>query len=190
MNVAISTVSPHELSTRLVQGETLHLIDVRTPPEFETAHADGARLVPLDRFDTAEIDSLLGLKTEETGHEPIYLVCQSGMRATQAAQKLLQIGYSNVHVVDGGTEGLASAGHPINRGRESMSLQRQVQITIGSLVILMVILGFTFSPVFFGLVAFMGGGLVFAGVTQTCAMAQILARMPWNQKRTCDATAS
>ena len=191
MNAVISNVSPHEVYTRRDRGEVIHLIDVRTPAEFEEVHADGARLVPLDRFETSDVDTAVGLDPRGVGvTEPLYLVCQSGVRATQAAEKLAQRGYSNVHVVEGGTEGLARVGLPVVRGRASISLERQVQITVGTLVILKVLLGFTISPVFFALAALIGCGLVFAGLTKTCAMANLLARMPWNQRQTCEVAAS
>lgn len=190
MNAVISNVSPQEVFTRRGRGEVVHLVDVRTPAEFEAVHADGARLIPLDRFETSAVDAAVGLDLGGAGvTEPMYLVCQSGARATQAAEKLVRRGYTNVHVVDGGTEGWASAGLPVIRGRASMSLERQVQIAVGTLVVFKVLFGFAISPVFFALVALMGAGLVFAGLTQNCAMAKLLARMPWNQRQACEAAA-
>lgn len=189
MNTTVSNVSPQEVYARQSRGENIHLLDVRTPAEFEALHADGARLLPLDRFESADTDVSTGFYREGVGiTEPVYLVCRSGSRATQAAEKMIEQGYSNIHVVDGGTERWASVGLPVVRGKTSISLERQVQISIGTLVMLKVLLGFTISPVFFALAALIGAGLVFAGLTQNCAMAQFLARMPWNQRYVCQET--
>ncbi|MCU0707785.1 MAG: sulfurtransferase, partial [Pirellula sp.] len=36
-------------------------------------------------------------------------------------------------------------------------------------------------PYWIGLSGFVGAGLIFAGVTDTCAMGMLIAKMPWNQ---------
>lgn len=186
MSATISRVSPQAVFERKTRGETIHLIDVRTPAEFDALHADGAKLIPLDRFESEGIDSSLGLDKERGGRtELLYLVCVSGNRATQAAQKLMSRGYRNVHVVEGGTEQWTKLGLPVVRGKAVMSIERQVQIAIGTLVMLKVLFGFAVSPIFFALVALMGAGLVLAGLTQNCVMARLMARMPWNQRQTC-----
>jgi hypothetical protein len=83
--------------------------------------------------------------------------------------------------IEGGTNACIVAGLPVVRGKKAISLERQVRIAAGLLVLLGVILGWLVHPAFFGLAAFVGAGLVFAGVTDTCGMGMILARMPWNQ---------
>ena len=85
--------------------------------------------------------------------------------------------------VEGGTLACEQAGLPVERGRKTMSLERQVRITAGSLVVIGTVLGRFVHPGFYGLSAFVGAGLVFAGVTDTCGMGMLLARMPWNQAR-------
>jgi rhodanese-related sulfurtransferase len=83
--------------------------------------------------------------------------------------------------VDGGTQAWEAAGLPIVRGQKTISLERQVRIAAGSLVVLGAVLGYFVHPYFIGLSAFVGAGLVFAGVTDTCGMGMLLARMPWNK---------
>ena len=70
-----------------------------------------------------------------------------------------------------------------------MSLERQVRIAAGFLALLGALLGFFVHPNYFGLYAFVGAGLMFAGITDTCGMAMLIARMPWNQCKgeTCQA---
>lgn len=186
MNASVSSITPQAVFEKKMRGESFHLVDVRTPAEFDALHAEGAKLIPLDLFDSASVEISLGLDKESTGAgKPLYLVCHSGARAGQAAEKLQGRGYSNVHVVEGGTEGWAQHGLPVVRGKPVMSIERQVQITIGMLVILKVLFGFAISPVFFALIALVGGGLIFAGLTRNCALARLLARMPWNQRQSC-----
>jgi hypothetical protein len=109
------------------------------------------------------------------------LVCRSGKRAEQAYQKLQATGCENLEVLDGGVIAWESAGLPVVRGVRAISLERQVRITAGLLVLLGVILGTWVHPAFYGLSAFVGAGLVFAGITDWCGMAMVLAKMPWNR---------
>ncbi len=83
--------------------------------------------------------------------------------------------------VEGGTQAWDQAGLPVVRGQQAMSLERQVRIAAGSLVVLGSALGAFVSPYWIGLAAFVGAGLVFAGITDTCGMGMLLARMPWNK---------
>ena len=90
--------------------------------------------------------------------------------------------------VEGGTLAWEQAGLPVVRGKKAMSLERQVRIAAGSLVVLGTALGAFVHPGFLGLSAFVGAGLVFAGVTDTCGMGMVLARMPWNRAEPEEAT--
>jgi rhodanese-related sulfurtransferase len=165
---------------RQCQNEALPLVDVRSPAEFGTVHVQGAKLFPLDRFEPEHVIASLG-GNGLGRHEPLYLTCHSGMRARQAAQRLQERGYDNLVLLEGGTQAWAQAGLPVVRGRPAMSLERQMQITLGLLVLLKVIFGFTLHPLFFGLLAAIGVGLIYAGLTQHCMLMKLLARMPWNR---------
>ncbi len=176
MVVQESTVTPQELGVLLAAGGTLDLIDVRTPAEFQDVHLACARNVPLDRLDPAAV-----ARERTAPGQPLYVVCQSGTRGRQACGRLAEAGVGQVVNVEGGTKACVAAGLPAVRGRKTMSLERQVRIAAGSLVVLGVALGWWASPWFLLLSAFVGAGLVFAGVTDTCAMGLLLARMPWNQ---------
>jgi rhodanese-related sulfurtransferase len=115
------------------------------------------------------------------GSEPLYVICRSGSRGKQACEKFLAAGYTNVVNVEGGTQAWDQAGLPVVRGKKVISLERQVRIAAGLLVLLGAILGFVVHPYFIGLAAFVGAGLTFAGITDTCGMGMLLAKMPWNQ---------
>jgi hypothetical protein len=90
-----------------------------------------------------------------------------------------------LQVVQGGVQAWEAAGLPLNRGRKTLSLERQVRIIAGALVVVGAVLGYLVHPAWVGLSGFVGAGLVFAGITDTCGMAMVLARMPWNQRSGC-----
>ena len=176
--MTIATISPKQLSDALQAGKSIELIDVRTPVEFREVHVDFARNVPLDQLNAAHIAAgRNGLS------EPLYVICRSGNRAKQACEKFVAAGDTNVVNVEGGTLAWEQAGLPVTRGKQAISLERQVRIAAGLLVLTGAVLGYFVNLNWIGLSAFVGAGLAFAGITDTCAMGMLLARMPWNQVR-------
>ena len=171
-----STVTVDRLKERAADG-SLDLIDVRTPVEFREVHAAGARNVPLDSLDPQVV---MGDRNG-AADEPLYVCCRGGTRGGKACEKFVAAGFTNVVNVEGGVLAWEQAGLPVIRGKKAMSLERQVRIAAGSLVVLGSALGFFVHPYFMAVPAFVGAGLVFAGVTDTCGMGMMLARMPWNQ---------
>lgn len=178
----VSTITPHELAERRRSGQPVDLLDVRTPAEFREVHAQGARLLPLDQLDPQQVIQ----SRNGTASEPLYVICRTGNRAKQAAEKFVAAGYENVVNVEGGTEAWANAGLPVVRGPKTISLERQVRIAAGFLVLLGSVLAFFVHPFFLILPAFVGAGLMFAGITDTCGMAMLLAKMPWNNVKVDD----
>ncbi len=169
----VITVGPREAARRLGEGGSA-LIDVRTPVEFQEVHAPAARNVPLSALDPAEV-----ARSRPPG--PLFVICRSGSRGRQACERLLAAGVAEVINVEGGTLAWADAGLPVVRGRPMMSLERQVRIAAGLISFVGAVLAMTVSPWFAGIPAFIGAGLVFAGVTDTCGMGLMLAQMPWNR---------
>ncbi|HXY33802.1 MAG TPA: rhodanese-like domain-containing protein [Planctomycetaceae bacterium] len=174
----VSAISPSALAQLHGSGKRIDLIDVRTPAEFQEVHVEFATNVPLTELDPAQIVQA----RNGSANEPLYVICRSGGRGQQACEKFAKAGFSHVINVEGGTLACETAGLPLVRGKKVMSLERQVRITAGSLVLVGVILGWLVHPYFFGLSAFIGAGLVFAGLTDTCGMGMLLARMPWNTR--------
>jgi rhodanese-related sulfurtransferase len=172
----VTTISPRELAEIRASGKKIELLDVRTPVEFRELHVDFARNVPLDRLDP----QTLGSERNGSANQPLYVICRSGSRGRQACEKLSAAGLK-VTNVEGGTLAWEAAGLPVVRGKKAISLERQVRIVAGFLVLVGAILAIAVHPYFAGLSAFIGGGLMFAGITDTCGMAMLLARMPWNQ---------
>ncbi|MFM8497302.1 MAG: rhodanese-like domain-containing protein [Planctomycetia bacterium] len=177
----VATISPTMLADLRRKGEKVTLIDVRTPAEFGEVHVDFAHNIPLDRLEPQAVKAVAGAG-------PVYFVCKSGTRSQKACEKLLAAGLKDVVSVEGGTAACEAAGVPVVRGRKVMSLERQVRIAAGALVAIGAALA-AFGPeapvnwqaIGAGLAGFVGCGLVFAGLTDTCGMAMLIARMPWNQ---------
>lgn len=177
-------ITPQTLRQKVDGGERIELIDVRTPVEFREIHATDARLIPLDALKPAD---LLG---NGNGSRRVCFICKSGKRAQKAAEQCAAAGFDNVAFIEGGTEAWAAAGLPVVRGKKAMSLERQVRIAAGSLVLIGVILAALVHPYFLAISAFVGAGLVFAGITDTCGMGMLLAKMPWNRVSENDPTCS
>ncbi len=171
--MAVKMISPQAVAILQNQGEPVDLIDVRSSAEFAMVHAQGARNVPLDQI---EADSL-------TSQSKAYIICHSGSRAIKACEKLIAGGCDNVVCVEGGTQGWEAASLPVVRSSScvKLPLERQLHIVLGLMVTLGVVLGVTVNPLWLILSGFVGCGMMFAGLTGICLMAQLIARMPWNQ---------
>ncbi len=172
----METIDVNRLA-ELSSGNEIDLIDVRTPVEYREVHATLAKNFPLDSLDPQAIKTL----RNGGSTRPLYMICQSGNRSKKAVERLAGAGLENIISVEGGTNAWLQAGLPVVRGKKAISLERQVRIAAGSLVVIGAALGFFVHPAFIGLAAFIGAGLTFAGITDTCGMGMVLARMPWNQ---------
>lgn len=179
MTATISLITATDLNRRIAAGASPALVDVRTPVEYRAHHIAGSELAPLDELDCASLSARIGADKE------CVLVCKGGTRASKAAERLAAAGMSRVTVLEGGVTAWMEAGLPVNRGQAAMSLERQVRIAAGLLVVLGVVLGAWVHPAFLALAAFVGCGLVFAGLTDWCGMGLLLAKAPWNKAGSC-----
>ncbi len=169
----IQTISPVALRELLVQN-AVTLIDVREAGEYVGEHIKGAKLFPLSKFDPQ------ALPVEPD--KPFVLMCRSSNRSGQAAQRLIEAGESEVIHLAGGLMAWQQAGFPVEKNAKApISMMRQVQMIAGSLVLVGVILGVTVAPAFLALSGFVGAGLLFAGISGTCLMADLLAKLPYNR---------
>ncbi len=172
-------VSPAELQQQLAVSPSLALLDVRTPAEFSAGHIPQARSAPLNQLKPKVL-----LEAEIIfRNQPVCLVCRTDARAILAADEFAAAGHTRIAVVQGGTLAWIAAGLPVTRAPgQAASLERQVRIAAGSLVFIGVVLGWFVHRGFFGLSAFVGAGLVFAGITDSCGLGLSLLRLPWNQR--------
>ena len=174
----LSEITSKALYERIEKGESIDLIDVRTPAEYQTVHAVPARHVAIESLDLAEFIASRG----ERQGEPLYVICGSGGRSSTVCNQFRAAGFPNVVNVKDGTTAWVRAGLPVVRGaRKVIALDRQVRIITGSFVAVGTALGAWVHPGFLVIPAFFGSGLVFSGVTDTCGMAAVLAKMPWNR---------
>lgn len=173
----VKTISVQEFPRELQPG-SVDVIDVRTPLEFREVRATHARNVPLDVLDPHTV-----LKARSGAEDdPVYLICKGGTRGAKACQKFIDAGFTNVINVGGGTDAWAAAGMPVVRSKKAVSLERQVRITAGFIVFAGAVAALATGNVYFaGIPAFVGAGLMFAGITNSCAMGMVIAKMPWNR---------
>lgn len=155
-------------------NEDLHLVDVREYAEFAGGRVAGAKVLPLGELEK---------RHSELDHtKPIYVMCRSGNRSSQAQRKLKALGFTNVVNVTGGFDAWKKEDLPFEKDEKApWALERQVRFTAGLLVLSGVLLGIFVHPYFIGLAGFVGAGLMFAAITDTCAMGTMLLKMPWNR---------
>jgi len=178
------SLSAAEVQAMLQTDADTLVVDVRTPGEFASAHIAGAVNIPLD-----QVDAHLRRIVSHAGGK-LVLVCQLGGRAEQAAGKLASAGLADVAVMDGGMGAWAAASGPVQRtGKARWALERQVRVVAGGLVFLSVLAGL-WAPQAVFVAGAVGAGLVFAAVTNTCAMGMLLARLPFNRGAACDIDAA
>jgi rhodanese-related sulfurtransferase len=175
----MKTIAPAELQALLAAQPNLPVLDVRTPVEYAEVHVPQARNVPLDTLAPRELFEAGNLPKGQ----PIYILCRTGARAGKAAEKFAKDGFGDAVVVEGGTVAWSDAGLPLERGSvKVMSLERQVRIAAGALTFIGAALAWFVHPYFIALPAFVGAGLVFAGITDFCGMGLLLAKAPWNRR--------
>ena len=174
MTATLTPLSPEEVKARLDAGRAV-LIDIREPDEFARSHVPGARSHPLSGWEAAHL-------TVDPDADVVF-PCRSGMRTAGACDRLAARVTGDAYVLSGGLDGWMKAGLPVaTDAKAPLEIMRQVQIAAGSLVLLGVVLGFAVAPAFFGLSAFVGAGLTFAGATGFCGMARLLMLAPWNRR--------
>ena len=171
----VSTISISEL--RGATSSHAQLIDVRSASEYASGHIPGAVNVPMDQIE-ARLDDL-------RPDVRMILICQGGTRARMTAALLEPCG-RDVAVLNGGTSAWVQAGFPIVKSTKTRwSLERQVRLIAGLLVIAGFVLSRVVHPAWLFLSMFVGLGLTFAGVTDLCLMGEVLGRMPWNEQSHC-----
>lgn len=176
----IGTVDVTSLQAELASNPDTLLVDVRTPGEYQTACIDGSVNLPLN-----QVDAHLRRIVRDAGGRMV-LICQTGGRAQQAATTLAAAGLSDVVVLDGGMNSWVSAGAPVKRAANARwSLERQVRLVAGGIVASS-ILGSVWAPKLRFLAGGIGAGLTFAAVSNSCAMGNMLMKLPYNRSSDTD----
>lgn len=172
--MALQTVTVKTLKSWLDNHEAV-LVDVREPAEHAAENITGATLLPLSQVSKASLPTLAGKK--------LVIHCRKGARGGAACEKLLAEDPAlEIYNLEGGIEAWNAAGLTVaSSGKAFLPLDRQVQLTIGLLLLAGSLLGNLFSPTWFLLTGAIGAGLTVAGMTGFCGLARLMARMPWNQ---------
>lgn len=176
MTAILHKLSPQQVRERIDLGRAV-LVDIREPDEFARSHIKGAQSQPLSVWEKAHLSV--------DPDADVIFTCLSGMRTAGACDRLAARVTGDAYILDGGLNAWEKAGLPVETNADApLEIMRQVQIAAGSLVLIGVLLGFFVAPAWFGLSAFVGAGLTFAGVTGFCGMARLLMLMPWNRVKT------
>ncbi len=176
----MNTMTTLQFKKIFSENDQLTIIDVRSQLEFKSLSLASATNIPLDVLSCEIVES--HVKKIAATDQPIYLMCKGGQRAKLANEKLLQLN-QQIICIEGGMDALGQdSSLPLQSDPTAgLSLERQVRIAAGSLVLLGVVLGTIFHPAVYLLSAFVGAGMVFAGITDWCGMGLLLAKMPWNK---------
>ena len=173
MTATLHKLSPQQARERMEGGQAV-LVDIREPDEFPRSHIMGAQSQPLSTWEKAHLSV--------DPDADVIFTCRSGTRTAGACDRLAARVSGDAFVLDGGLDAWAKAGLPVATNADApMEIMRQVQIAAGSLVLIGVLLGFLVTPAWFGLAAFVGAGLTFAGISGFCGMARLLMLAPWNR---------
>ncbi|GAB3187385.1 rhodanese-like domain-containing protein [Nesterenkonia suensis] len=175
-----TTLSAEQLRDMLAQGHDPLMLDVRTAAEHRGAHIPGSVSAP-DELIRDEADTLAAALDEVD--RPVVLLCQAGPRSRQARELLAAAGFTEARVLDGGLNGFrAAAGDDaVEIGEGPWAMERQVRMAAGSLVVAGLVGGRLLSPKARLLSGAIASGLIYSAASDTCGMAKVLARMPWNQ---------
>ena len=171
----ISVAVASDLLTSRNYPAEFQWVDVRSASEYASGHIPGAVNIPMDQIEARLKDLLPNV--------PIILLCQAGKRARMVAG-LIEPCRKDVTVLEGGTAAWKAAGLPLVASTNSRwSLERQVRLIAGMLILMALLLSATVHPYWLGLAGFVGVGLTFAGLTDLCLMAAVLVKLPWNSTR-------
>lgn len=173
--VTVKKIQPEVLHKIRREGLEVAVVDVSTPVEFREIHLPDACNLPIG---SPDLDAFMAGRVG-TDCDPVYINCRGGVRNVKACA---QYPDANLVCIDGGTRRWMELGLPVIRDRSVISLDRQVRIVSGGIVAVASVLALTVHPYFAVVSAAVGAGLVTAGVTNSCAMATALTKMPWNRR--------
>ena len=171
----LEMVSPKDARALTAEGGRYKFLDVRSPLEYNEVHIKGSVNVPMDMV-AARLDEL------GTTGDAYVVLCRTGNRSAMAADMLIQSGIKDVRVLGGGMTQWQKEHLPVEKGAGGVSIERQVRIGAGTLVLSGIALAFLVHPAFIGISVFVACGLVYAGTTDNCLMGMLLMQLPYNKK--------
>jgi rhodanese-related sulfurtransferase len=177
MSASFNEITSNELQKKIDQSaDSIQLVDVREYPEYASGHIPAAKWIPLGKLQK-QIDELD--RSKET-----ILMCLSGKRSAQAQHVLRSHNFAKVSHLNNGLQSWKQSGGALHKeAKAPWSLERQVRVAAGSLIVASVLLATFIHYGFIGIAGVVGAGLIFAGITDWCGMGLLLAKMPWNQHK-------
>jgi glyoxylase-like metal-dependent hydrolase (beta-lactamase superfamily II)/rhodanese-related sulfurtransferase len=172
---ALEMVSPKESFSLAEKNSQVRLLDVRSVLEYAQVHIKDSINVPIDML-SAKVNDL------SKSTQSYIVLCRTGNRSPMAADMLMQSGIHGVKVMQGGMIRWQKEGLPVIKGEGGVSLERQVRLIAGSLVLLGVLLSWFIHWTFIFIPVFVSCGLIFAGLTDNCLMGMLLMKLPYNKK--------
>lgn len=166
-------IHAEDAKKKLKEKDTV-FIDVRTPAEFGSEHIPNSYNIPLDEIDSYKT------KLHDLNKDMV-IICRSGRRATSACEKLEHIENNQIRILDGGITSWIQHDYKVIKGKQRWDIERQVRFTAGLLVFIGVLFGYFISSYLYLLSGLVGLGLVFAAITNTCAMGYIFSKLPYNR---------
>ncbi len=171
---SLEMISPHDAASLLKQDTQTKILDVRSALEFSQLHIEPSLNIPIDMI-SAKINEL-----SQSGQNYLVL-CHTGNRAAMAADMLMQSGIHTVKVMQGGIVHWQKEKLPVIKGQGTMSLERQVRVIAGSLILLGIIMSWLLNWAFIFISVFVSSGLIYAGLTDNCLMGMLLMKLPYNK---------
>lgn len=167
----IAFIDPGEVKQRL-DGGTWKLLDVRRPDEYAAVRIEPSVNIPLDSIPT---------QMSQLGGDVHWVVsCRSGVRATKAAAMMQAGGLQNLCVARDSLNGWLKEDYPVTREKVPISIERQVRAVAGLLVAAGTLLAIVVSSWFLIVPLFVGCGLIYAGLSDSCMMGDLLMKLPYN----------
>jgi glyoxylase-like metal-dependent hydrolase (beta-lactamase superfamily II)/rhodanese-related sulfurtransferase len=172
---SLEMISPKDASALSSKDAQVKFLDVRSVLEFSQLHIKDSINVPID---------MLAMKVNELSRisQTYIVLCRTGNRSAMAADILIQSGIHTVKVMDKGITGWQNARLSVIKGEGGISLERQVRVMAGSIVLLGILLSWFICPCFIGISIFVSCGLIYAGLTDNCMMGMLLMKLPYNKK--------
>ena len=169
MQKGIKLIATHKALREQQNGNGI-IVDVREPAEYRDGHLPNTVNIPSTQFKVAAFESLQPQK--------IFLVCQSGRRASNVAKKLNEAGFEEIYVLDRHMEQIAT-----QSTHDGWSIDQQFRFILGILIAIYLI-GFHWISVWFTLIPIIiVAGLIFSAITDICYLRMGIAMMPWNQEK-------
>lgn len=170
----------HPIDLMVNKTVDMCILDVRTAAEVKAAGLPDCLHIPLHELTAERLQSEIAAKGKNGAQ--IFLLCQAGRRAEMAAEQLQGKLNAELIIIEGGMNAVKQSNIPLAiQGTKVIPLERQVRVVAGLLIIIGAVLGTWVNPGFYGLCAFVGAGLTFAGITDICPMGMLMAKAPWNK---------